>query len=159
MGLHIRRNELKAATVEAPELRGLVTKIGYGNDASLMYAERAAGYHSTPHRHAAEQLNYIISGEIHAFIGADCFRAEAGDFFRVPANAIHWAWNRGTQPVVLVECHTPGIGRDPLVSSGAAGLFASSEQADIRGDVRNEFVDAADAGQAAVEAKAFGPKG
>ncbi len=29
-----------------------------------MYATRAPGYHTTPHAHEAEQINYVLEGEI-----------------------------------------------------------------------------------------------
>ena len=63
---------LKVTSDEVPEganvlqTRGgaMSTKMVYGNDCNLMLAVRGAGYHSNPHRHDAEQLNYVLEGEI-----------------------------------------------------------------------------------------------
>jgi quercetin dioxygenase-like cupin family protein len=51
----------------------MITKMVYGNDCNLMLAVRGPGYHSNPHRHDAEQLNYVLDGEIWVFIGEDGF--------------------------------------------------------------------------------------
>ena len=52
-----------------------------------------------------------------------------GDFSRIPRNALHWAWNRGTTDCTLLECHAPAC--DPLIRQNAVGLYAEGETPDL----------------------------
>jgi quercetin dioxygenase-like cupin family protein len=81
----------------------------HGTDTSLMFAERAPGYHTSPHRHDCEQMNYIVSGEIFFFVDGRGYRCRAGDIMRIPRNKVHWAWNRGTETAVVFESHSPPL--------------------------------------------------
>ena len=94
------------------QIRGgaMSTKMVYGNDCNMMVAVRAPGYHSNPHTHDCEQINYVLEGEVWVFVDNDAFLMKTGDFSRIPRNAVHWAWNRCDKPVTLVECtHRPAI--------------------------------------------------
>src|SRR5262249_44266365 len=68
------------------QVRGgaMSTKMVYGNDCNLMVAVRAPGYHSNPHKHDCEQLNYVLDGEVWVFVDNDAFLMKAGDFSRIP---------------------------------------------------------------------------
>jgi quercetin dioxygenase-like cupin family protein len=81
----------------------------YGEKSNLMIGRRAPGYHSQPHRHFSEQLNYCVSGEIWFYIDDRGFKMEQGDFCRVPSWAPHWVWNQSEEENVLIEVHTPVI--------------------------------------------------
>ena len=81
----------------------------HGTDTSIMFAERAAGYHTSPHQHDCEQMNYIVSGEIFFFVDGRGYRCKAGDIMRIPRNKVHWAWNRGTETAVVFESHSPPL--------------------------------------------------
>lgn len=105
------------------------TKMVYGNDCNMMIAVRGSGYHSQPHIHDAEQINYVTGGEVWVFIENDGFLMKAGDLCRIPRNAIHWAWNRGTEDVTLIEVHAPAC--DPLVRKNAVGLYFDHETPDL----------------------------
>jgi mannose-6-phosphate isomerase-like protein (cupin superfamily) len=98
----------------------------HGADTSLMFAERAAGYHTSPHMHDCEQMNYIVSGEIYFFVDGRGYRCRAGDVMRIPRNKVHWAWNRGTETAVIFESHAP-----PLRDRGgdAAALLGPDDDA------------------------------
>jgi len=112
---------------------GAVTaKIAYGKDASLMVATREPGYHSKPHLHDCEQLNYVLAGELYVFIDDTGFLVRAGDVFRVPRNAVHWSWVQGTTPCVLLEVHAPGLIGDPGIAEAAVALIDEREG---RGDI------------------------
>ncbi len=87
----------------------LRTKQVFGRQSSLMIASRSSGYHSLPHWHDCEQLNYLQSGEIWVFVEDTAFPLRAGDFLRIPAKAVHWAWNRTEADCELVEVHSPGL--------------------------------------------------
>lgn len=80
-----------------------------GAESSVMMASRDPGYHSRPHRHDCEQLNYVTEGEGWIFSGDEGFLFRQGDFFRIPRGEFHWSWNRGSEPFGLIEFHTPGL--------------------------------------------------
>ena len=102
-------------------------KIAYGLDASIMMATRQPQYHSKPHLHDSEQLNYVLEGELYVFVDGDGFLAKKGDVFRIPRNAIHWSWVQGATPCVLLEAHTPPLIGDPGVIDTAKALIGEDE--------------------------------
>jgi quercetin dioxygenase-like cupin family protein len=102
-------------------------RIAYGLDASMMVATRQPGYHSKPHRHAAEQLNYVMEGELYVFVDDGGFLARKGDLFRIPSDAVHWSWVQGTTACVLLEVHAPALLGDPGVIETAAALLGPGE--------------------------------
>jgi gentisate 1,2-dioxygenase len=104
-----------------------------------MHAVRAPGYHTTPHAHAAEQLNHMLQGEIWYFVEDQGFLCKAGDFHRVPSNQIHWAWNRSNADAIVVEAHAPALVAGPQ-SEGSIGLFADGETKEARAACQNNFV-------------------
>lgn len=117
------------------------TKVVYGNSASLMIATRPSGYHSAPHRHDCEQLNWLQSGELWVFIDEAAYHLRAGDFLRIPAGEVHWSWNRSdTTPCTLIEVHSPGLHADPLVKTFAVGLHHDGEQPAFVGSPVNTFL-------------------
>jgi quercetin dioxygenase-like cupin family protein len=136
------------------KIRGgtMVTKMVYGNDCNLMLAIRGPGYHSNPHKHDAEQLNYVLDGEIWVFIDDEGFLAKKGDFCRIPRNALHWAWNRSNADCTIIECHAPAC--DPLVRKNAVGLYRDGESPDLATsvDTIRTDIDASD-----IEARVLGP--
>ena len=87
----------------------LRTQKVYGTETSIMFAERAAGYHTSPHMHDCEQMNYIVSGEMFFFVDGRGYRCKAGDVMRIPRNKVHWAWNRGSETAVVFESHSPPL--------------------------------------------------
>ena len=103
----------------------MITKMVYGNDCNLMLAVRGPGYHSNPYRHDAEQLNYLIDGEIWVFIGEVGFLTKKGGFCRIPRNALRWAWNRSDGDCSIIICHAPAC--DPLVRKNAVELHLDGE--------------------------------
>ncbi len=130
MPLLARAHEVKEGQ-NVLQVRGgaMSTKMVYGNECNMMVAVRAGGYHSNPHRHDAEQINYLLEGEVWVFIEDDAFLMKAGDFSRIPKNALHWAWNRSDKPCTLIEAHAPVC--DPLTRVNAHGLFAEGETPDL----------------------------
>jgi mannose-6-phosphate isomerase-like protein (cupin superfamily) len=116
------------------------TKAVYGNSASLMIATRPAGYHSLPHRHDCEQLNWLQAGELQVFIVDRAVRLQAGDFLRIPAGELHWSWNKSDGPCILVEVHSPGLQDDPLIKAYAVGLYDAGETPEFLGSPVTEFL-------------------
>jgi quercetin dioxygenase-like cupin family protein len=127
------------------------TKMVYGNDCNLMVAVRAPGYHSRPHTHDSEQITYVTEGEIWVFVSGTGFLARAGDFFRIPRNAVHWGWVRSDGDCTVIEVHAPAV--DPLKRKGAIGLYDEGEAPDLTSAVSTIRTDD-DA--AAVEARVLG---
>lgn len=116
------------------------TKAVYGRGSSLMIATRPAGYHSLPHTHDCEQLNWLQSGELWVFVENRAFHMRTGDFLRIPAGEIHWSWNKFGEPCTLVEVHTPGMHHDGLISGFAVGLFEDDERGEFLGSPVTEFL-------------------
>ena len=102
-------------------------RIAYGLDSSMMVAVRQPEYHSRPHAHDAEQLNYVLDGELYVFVDEDGFLARKGDVFRIPRGATHWSWVKGDVPCVLLETHAPPLTGDPGVTDTAVALIAPGE--------------------------------
>ena len=102
--------------------------MAYGNDSSIMIATRPPGFHSKPHYHDSEQLNYVADGEMWIFIDKEGFPLKKGDFFRIPRNAVHWSWNRSDKPctffsrTLLVFPSTRFSRRSPYRSSATVSL-------------------------------------
>lgn len=116
------------------------TVVVTGRHVNLMVAHRPPGYHSRPHAHDAEQLNYVLEGEVWFFVGERGWHLRRGDFFRVPRGAVHWMWNRTDRPLVLVEAHSPSMADDPLFADFAVRLFAEDEEPAIEGRAANAMV-------------------
>jgi gentisate 1,2-dioxygenase len=104
-----------------------------------MYATRAPGYHTTPHAHEAEQINYVLEGEIWFFVEERGFPCKAGDFHRIPAHKIHWAWNRSNADAIVVEAHAPALVAGKLQQT-SIGLFDDGERPQMRMPSENNFV-------------------
>jgi mannose-6-phosphate isomerase-like protein (cupin superfamily) len=129
--LMIRLDDVpETVLVPATHLSGgsIGAKIAYGKDASIIVATRQPGYHSKPHLHDAEQLNYVLAGELYVFIDDTGFLVQPGDLFRVPRNAIHWSWVHGTAPCVLLEVHAPPLIGDPGIIDTAVALMSEAEK-------------------------------
>jgi mannose-6-phosphate isomerase-like protein (cupin superfamily) len=135
MPLFVRGKDIQSEKVIAPGGGHFETKMVYGKSASLMYAVRPGGYHSKPHIHNCEQLNYVLDGEIWVFIENDCFLVQTGDFYRIPAMAVHWGWNRSDRPCTIIEVHAP-----PLAHPHMVPLAGSAEALDTSAHQRNYLV-------------------
>jgi quercetin dioxygenase-like cupin family protein len=87
---------------------------------------RVPGYHTLPHRHDNEQINYIADGDFWFFVEDKAYHCKTGDFQRVPRNVVHWAWNRSDRTANVIEIHTPGgsMPVDPNTPSRIEGPFA-----------------------------------
>ena len=151
MSLHVKSNEVPEYNrVQSGEAGtgAMVVRKGYGNECSLMVATRKPGYHTKPHQHESEQINYVLDGEIWFFVKDKGYLCKKGDFHRIPANTVHWAFNRSDKDATVAEAHSPGLigGR---AGDSAAALFDEGEEPQIRGPGTNQFVpydqDAAEA--------------
>lgn len=138
MGLQISTKEMDAGT-HMVDLKGggMKTFHIFGQDSSMMLATRSAGYHSRPHIHRAEQLNYCVEGEMYIFIEGKPFHVRKGDFLRIPSMAVHWAWNRSDGDCTIVQSFAPG---HQINRPGSVGLFDDEEQPATEARSRNYMV-------------------
>ncbi|WP_165974384.1 cupin domain-containing protein [Nonomuraea deserti] len=140
MSLHASGAEVREQLADMGTT-SFVTKAVYGNAASLMIATRPPGYHSKPHTHDCEQLNWLQAGQVWIFVENRAFQLEAGDFLRIPAGAVHWAWNKFEQPCTMVEVHAPGLQGDSTLAAHAVGLFDDGETSRPVAEPTTTFVD------------------
>ncbi len=142
MSLHARSEDVperKRVQSGATGEGSMVVRKAYGNECSLMMAVRAPGYHTKPHVHESEQINYILEGEIWFFVEEKGFHCKEGDFQRIPANRVHWAWNRSDKDVVVAEAHAPAL-IGGMAGESAVALFDDGEKPLVRGPGENKFV-------------------
>ena len=110
MSLHVKSNDVPEYNrVQSGEAGtgAMVVRKGYGNECSLMIATRRPGYHTKPHQHESEQINYVLDGEIWFFVKDKGYLCKKGDFHRIPANTVHWAFNPADQDATVAEAHSP----------------------------------------------------
>ena len=87
MSLHCKSTEFRNTTElrpARPARAQMVVRKGYGNECSLMIATRRPGYHTKPHQHESEQINYVLEGEIWFFVKDKGYLCKKGDFHRIP---------------------------------------------------------------------------
>lgn len=140
---HIAKDDIPSVDMapSGAHLKGgaLMAQMVFGLETSIMFAERETGYHSTPHYHDSEQLNYVLDGSIWLFIGEDGVLAQKGDIVRIPRNAIHWSWVREPGGCILLETHTPPLIGDEKMKNGAVSLLSADEDQDAVIAVENIF--------------------
>ena len=110
----------RARPTTTPDGEFKETQRVYGLETSMLIAHRDPGYHTNPHRHDCEQMNYILSGEIWFFVEDECWHCKPGDIMRIPRDKLHWAWVRSKEVCSVIETHSPplpghGAGRDAAV--------------------------------------------
>lgn len=143
MALHISGEQLLSGTVQVDTAQGgLSTKSVHGTYSSVQVCTRLPGYHSTPHHHDTEQFTYVTSGSTWMFIEDQGFLARAGDFFRVPKNAVHWSWNLGGEDLVTVQTFAPAM--DPDTVGNSVGLFRDGESTEVVSPAPNVTAENAD---------------
>lgn len=140
MALFVKAGDVPSGTIDM-ETTSFTTELVHGERASLMVATRPPGYHSKPHTHECEQLNYLQSGSLWIFIEKEAYLLEPGDYLRIPDSAIHWSWNRGQSACILIEVHAPGLQADPMVEGVALGLFGQGEAVRTSGSPVNRFLE------------------
>ena len=142
MALRVKAENVpvKKVVLSADQGQGsMVVKQAYGNESSLMMATRPPGYHTKPHMHVSEQINHVLEGEIWFFVEDQGYLCKKGDFHRIPANKVHWAWNRSQFDAVVIESHSPPLVGGEIIKS-AAGLFDEGETPRLRSPGENQFV-------------------
>jgi mannose-6-phosphate isomerase-like protein (cupin superfamily) len=125
-----------------PDSEFKTTQRVYGMQTSLLFADRDPGYHTHPHRHDCEQMNYVLSGEIWFFVEDKAWRCTAGDIMRIPRDTVHWAWVRGTENCSVIESHSPPLpGNGAEARAAAYALLADDEELTDEKAAQNARVD------------------
>lgn len=88
----------------------LTSKCVHGLEHNMTVATRKGGYHSVPHIHDAEQIHYLVKGEIKIFTSDHGFDCRVGDFNIVPSNVPHWALVPTDDENILLQVHSPVLG-------------------------------------------------
>lgn len=88
----------------------LTSKCVHGLEHNMTIATRKGSYHSVPHIHDAEQLHYVVRGEIRIFTSDHGFDCRMGDFNIIPRNMPHWAWVPTDDENILLQAHAPVLG-------------------------------------------------
>jgi quercetin dioxygenase-like cupin family protein len=154
MPLHVKSSDVKEYQRDQSGEAGtgrMVVRKGHGDECSLMIATRKPGYHTKPHEHESEQINYVLDGEIWFFVKDQGFLCKKGDFHRIPANTVHWAYNRSDNDCTVAEAHAPAL-LGVQAGSSAVALYDEGETPNVRGPGVNKFVPY---DQGAAEAKYF----
>lgn len=125
--------------------KGHQMQLVYGTDSAFARSWRNPGYHSSPHIHDYEQLNYIQEGEMWFFVHDKGYHVKKGDTLRIPRNAIHWSWVKSDEPCLCYEVFSPPPPpKQNIVMDSAQGLFdESTEEYKTRPSLGVYFVDMA----------------
>ena len=142
MSLHVKSKDVpERMTIQSGasgEGSMVVTK-AYGNECSLMIAVRRPGYTRSRMFTNQSRLTSLWTGKSGSSSKTGVSIAKKGDFQRIPANKIHWAWNRSDGDALVAEAHAPALigGR---AGEGAVGLFDEAEAQQVRGSGVNRFI-------------------
>lgn len=66
-------------------------------------ARKTAGTGSKPHRHLAEQFNYIFQGTMRAEVDGEVAEVKAGGLVRIPPSVLHSFVATGDEDVVFLS--------------------------------------------------------
>jgi mannose-6-phosphate isomerase-like protein (cupin superfamily) len=61
-----------------------------------------------PHRHAEDDVVFVLEGTMHVMVGSEWIRADAGSFVLVPGNTPHDFENRSAQRAGFLNVSVPG---------------------------------------------------
>jgi quercetin dioxygenase-like cupin family protein len=112
----MRTDTERAGSIVAPgagrALPGIVLKVASehtGGSFSIVEHPYEPGVLIPPHVHmAAEQVTYVIEGEVGIRIGDDVFQAPAGAYVVKPSGVPHTHWNATRHVARVMEITTPG---------------------------------------------------
>jgi quercetin dioxygenase-like cupin family protein len=96
---------------------GTNKSVRVGSETMAVLLSERVGLKARPHLHAAEQISYVVEGEVWTFVDDRVFYSGPGDLIRVPGNIVHWALVDPGTKAVTFEVHTPLQG-DPVSAQG-----------------------------------------
>lgn len=68
----------------------------------LGLARKTPGTGSKPHKHNAEQFNYMVQGTVHAVVGDEEMTVTKGGVVYIPANVVHTITAIGDEDVIFL---------------------------------------------------------
>ena len=104
--------------------------LAHPESATFINSRVAAGGHAADrHVHDADQLYFVVEGEMQVELGDTRHQAGAGSLVYIPAGLPHRNWNEGPGPEFHFEMIVPSArpGRPLLTLVGEAALSARSE--------------------------------
>jgi quercetin dioxygenase-like cupin family protein len=78
-----------------------------GERASMKHWRVEPGATLPTHRHANEQIGYVISGTLIAHVEGEEHRLEPGDSYAFSSEELHGARNRGDEPAIGIGILSP----------------------------------------------------
>jgi quercetin dioxygenase-like cupin family protein len=96
---------------------GTNKSVRVGSETMAILLSERVGLKARPHLHAAEQISYVVEGEVWTFVDDRVFFSGPGDLIRVPGNIVHWALVEPGKKAITFEVHTPLQG-DPVNAQG-----------------------------------------
>lgn len=96
-----------SAVPERMGISGIPIRLVNGEHLQLMMVELPVGYANLPHRHASEQVGYVLAGTIVYDIEGARIRCRAGDSYRIPPGRAHSIEVVGEEAARLLECFSP----------------------------------------------------
>jgi quercetin dioxygenase-like cupin family protein len=124
------------------ELPGIIFKVAASEAAgsfSIVEHPYQPGVLIPPHVHdAADQVTYVITGEVGIRVGDDVFDAPAGSYVIKPRGIPHTHWNASPHPARVMEITTPGQFESffdelgDLLAAGRAGDAAALNEIGAR---------------------------
>ena len=137
MANYIEAKDLRVSNTDM-KVDSFVSKMVYGNGASIMESVRAPGYHSKPHYHVNEQFNICLEGELYFYTDKQAYKLKPGDIIRIPPNVLHWAYNKGIVPTRQIAVHSPSFQN---CCATAVGLFGDDEVIPPPNNIENLYSD------------------
>ncbi len=106
-------NEARRVEAAGPKARGgLVARVTADDLRSRIFLGEVLvppGMFVPPHRHTHEdETSYVLSGELHFFVGDEHIVAGAGSCVLKPRQVVHSFWNASEAPARMLEIVSPG---------------------------------------------------
>jgi uncharacterized RmlC-like cupin family protein len=127
----------------------------HGENVSVAISRMPPAYHTKPHVHNREQIYRLLSGEMWYFVHTKGYRLKPGDFVRIPAGSICWAWNRGDKEAEAISVNVPGRHSNPDYKGSAIPLFDDEPALVLAALPQTLYLDADYYNAAAIEAAAI----
>lgn len=138
---HLENNNIDPEDRKKGSKKGHDMRLVHGNDSAFAISLRHSGYHSSPHIHDYEQLNFIQEGEMWFFIHDEGYHMKKGDLLRIPRNAIHWSWVKTEEPCLCYEVFSPPPPKKDGMMNNARGLFDENEEPNSPPSIGVYFID------------------
>jgi quercetin dioxygenase-like cupin family protein len=86
---------------------GVKRKVFHGRGCTMVLNYLEPGHQPRPHKHAHEQLVYIVQGEGNFTIGSKAYRLRSGSLLAVPPDAEHFLQVLGSETCIDLDVFVP----------------------------------------------------